>query len=228
MTHRAARWLGFAIWAAVAASAVFWGLRLFATGPSLPPQAVAIAPQALSGGDVSRVLGAGPASAAASDPAVPLAPASSRFALLGIVAPRGESAAAEGLALIAVDGKPPRALRVGARVDGDLVLQRVHTRGVELGARGGAPAFSLPAPALPLPGSSAAPGGRPLPPPRVLPTPVPRTAPTPVPVVAPVPSIQPVFPDDASTGEADADEAFDGESPATSEHAPTRPGRLMQ
>ena len=89
MTQRAARWLGFAIWAGVAASAVFWGLRLFATGPSLPPQAVAIAPQALSGGDVSRVLGAAPASAPAT-PVVPLAPASSRFALLGIVAPRGE------------------------------------------------------------------------------------------------------------------------------------------
>lgn len=235
MTQRAARWLGFAIWAGVAASAVFWGLRLFATGPSLPPQAVAIAPQALSGGDVSRVLGAAPASAPAT-PVVPLAPASSRFALLGIVAPRGESAAAEGLALIAVDGKPPRALRVGARVDGDLVLQRVHARGVELGTRGGAPAFSLAAPALPPPGSATAPGGRPLPPPRVLPTPVPRvlptpvprTAPTPAPVTAPTPSIQPVFPDDEATGEPPADEVIDEEVPATSEHTPTRPGRLTQ
>ncbi|MBI3154453.1 MAG: hypothetical protein HYZ20_03510, partial [Burkholderiales bacterium] len=126
----------------------------------------------------------------------------------------------------------PRALRVGATVDGELVLQRVHARGVDLGARGAAAAFSLPAPALPLPAAGGAPAGRPLPPPRMLPTPVPGAVPTPrptpVPVATPVPSIQPVLPnDDAVTGEPDADGA-DDEIPPTSPHTPTRAGLLRQ
>lgn len=235
MTQRAARWLGFAVWAAVAASAVFWGLRLLAAGPALPPQALAVAPQALPAGDARRVLGAAPGPAAPA-PAAPLPPASSRFALLGLVAPRGQAAAGEGLALIAVDGKPPRALRVGASVDGDLVLQRVHARGVELGVRGGAPAFSLAAPSPTPAGAAGAAGARPMPAPRALPVPVPVPMaapmpvprPTPGPSSAPVPSIEPVLPDDAVTGEPDDDGGADDHPVPTSPHSPTRPGILSR
>lgn len=231
MMQGAVRWLAFAVWAAVAASAVFWGLRLLAAGPALPPQAVPVAPAAPAPGDALRVLG-GPPAAAPLPAAVP-APGSSRFALLGLVVPRGQAAAGEGLALIAVDGKPPRALRVGATVDGDLVLQRVHARGVDLGARGAAAAFSLAAPVLPPPAAGGVPAGRPLPLPRMLPAPVPGMAPmprpTPVPVTAPVPSIQPVLPsDDAVNGEPDADSADEEETEPTSTPTPTRAGLLRQ
>jgi general secretion pathway protein C len=84
--------------------------------------------------------------------AAPVPVASSRFKLIGVVAPRAERAAAEGLALIAIDGKPPKAYRVGAAVDGELVLQRVHARGADLGARDATVAsVALDVPPLPPP-----------------------------------------------------------------------------
>ena len=89
-------------------------------------------------GDLTRLLGVDPApvvAAAAPEPA-----ADARFKLVGVVSPRSPQAAREGLALIAVDGKPPRAYRVGAVVDGPNVLQAVNARGATLGParRGGA------------------------------------------------------------------------------------------
>jgi general secretion pathway protein C len=125
-----------------------------------------------------------------------------RFTLLGVVSPRSPQAAREGLALIAVEGKPPRAYRVGAVVDGGPhVLQGVSARGATLGPREGAPAISLnlapPAPAatgtlppsgfgaVPVPVPQQPPGaGLPprgaLPPPGVQPS-VPQPVPLPLP-----------------------------------------------
>jgi len=128
-----ARLAALVVWAAVAASAVFWALRLFVTAPPLPAgTAVAESAQAARG-DVVRLLGAAPVQAAAQVAAPP--PESSRFRLSGVMAPRGN--APYGVALIAVDGKPPRAFRVGSRVDGDLVLQSVTLRTATVGAAGG-------------------------------------------------------------------------------------------
>lgn len=153
----ASRGLAFVIWAAVAASTVFWGLRLFVRAPQAPAHTAAVGIDAPARADLSALLGAEPASA----PAAAAAPvADNRFRLLGVVADRGRADAtagskaarphaAHGVALIAVDGKPARAFRLGAAVEGDTVLQGVSARGATLGPRGGAPAVMLEIPPLP-------------------------------------------------------------------------------
>lgn len=134
------RLLAFVIWAAVAASAVFWLLRLWTSSPTAPSYTVPVATTAPTRSDLTAVLGAPPAATPA---AVPVEPAlASRFKLLGVAAPR-EGGDSTGLALIAVDGKPARGFKVGTVIDGDLVLQSVHARGAALGTKGAAPAVSL-------------------------------------------------------------------------------------
>jgi general secretion pathway protein C len=150
-----ARLLAFVIWAAVAASAVFWLLRLWTSSPTAPSYTVPVATSAPPRSDLTAVFGAPAAAkqAAAVEPAL-----ASRFKLLGVAAPRegGDSA---GLALIAVDGKPARGFKVGTVIDGDLVLQSVHPRGAALGTKGAAPAVSLELP--PVAGAQASPRAAP-------------------------------------------------------------------
>lgn len=155
------RWWTGGVWALAAGSALFWAFKVFVTPPAAPLHTQTAAPTAALQGDLSRLLGADappPAAAAAEAPV-----ADARFQLVGVVSPRSPRAAKEGLALIAVDGKPPRAYRVGAVVDGTTVLQTVAARGVTLGPRDGAAVVALnlapPAPpatgALPKLGSGA-------------------------------------------------------------------------
>ncbi|MBT9486507.1 MAG: hypothetical protein IV093_03255 [Rubrivivax sp.] len=145
------------LWLLVAACAVFWGLKLFVRPAPVPPQAATVASGPTLRGDLTRLLGAAPV--VEEEPTVVAAAA--RFRLIGVVAPRSTRAAAEGLALIAVDGKPAKAYRVGAAIEGDLVLQRVRARGADLGARG-APtaAVALDVAALPA-AATGRPGGLP-------------------------------------------------------------------
>lgn len=139
------------VWAAVAGSAVFWGTRLLASPAAVPAHASVAVPTAAAGADLSRLLGAEPAPPPVAVAAAPVLPVeASRFQLLGVVAAR-QAERSQGLALIAVDGKMPRAYRVGSVVDGALVLQAVQSRAVQLGPRGGAAAISLELPALPPP-----------------------------------------------------------------------------
>jgi general secretion pathway protein C len=141
------RLLAFVIWAAVAASAVFWMLRLWSSSPTAPAHTVSVAANPPARGDLTRVFGAppaaGPAAPVATEPAL-----ASRFKLLGVAAPK-DGGDEVGLALIAVDGKPPRGFKVGAVIDGNLVLQSVHPRGAALGPSGAGPAVSLELPAVP-------------------------------------------------------------------------------
>lgn len=138
------RGLSLVVWALVAASAAFWGLKLFVAARPAPPH-TQVAMGAPARGDLSRLLGtdAPPPSGAPAPAADP------RFQLVGVVAPRSERAAGEGLAVIVVDDKPARAYRVGAVVEGQTVLQSVSARGASLGLRDGAAqvALSLPPPA---------------------------------------------------------------------------------
>lgn len=161
-----ARLSAFVIWGLVAATAVFWGLRLLVR-PSAPPSyAVAVVDSSAMRGDLTRVLGSAPVAApvALSSPE-----ASARFRLLGIMAPKPQTDAssAQGLALIAVDGNMPKAYAVGASVDGDLVLQAVSLRTASIGQAHGTPSIrlELPPPVPPatgtLPGINAGAGGAP-------------------------------------------------------------------
>ncbi len=139
------RLVAFVIWAVVAASAVFWALRLGAASPMAPAHTVAVAAAAAPRGDLTRLFGAAPVRDSA---AVVVSPLASRFRLLGVAAPR-QGGDRNGLALIAVDGKPARSYAVGTPIDGELVLQAVHARGARLGARGAATQVTLDLPALP-------------------------------------------------------------------------------
>ena len=151
------RLLAFVIWAAVAASVMFWALRLGASSPAAPAHTVAVGAAAAPRGDLTRVLGAAPARESAAAAAVTVdSPLASRFRLLGVAAPR-QGGDRHGLALIAVDGKPARSYTVGASIDGELVLQSVHQRGAKLGGRGAATQVSLVLPALPAPATGSLP-----------------------------------------------------------------------
>lgn len=201
------RWLTFVLWAALAASGVAWALKLFVTPMPVPREArVADAGAALRG-DVTRVLGvdAPPpaAEAAASEPV-----ADARFQLVGVVAPRSRHPVREGVALIAVDGKPARAYRVGAPVDEGTVLKAVRARGADLGPREGAPTIALEVPPLPpaatgtLPAAtSAAPAGAAARPRPGMPAPPSR-----VPAVAPPPPVMPAAPSSVALPTAAADD----------------------
>ena len=144
-----ARLTAFVIWAAVAASAMFWILRLGASSPAAPAHTVSVAAATVPRGDLTRIFGAAPVRETAGPGAVVQTPLSSRFKLLGVAAPR-QGGDSNGLALIAVDGKPARSYAVGTAVDGDMLLQSVHPRGAKLGARGAAPQVTLDLPALPV------------------------------------------------------------------------------
>ena len=151
-----ARLFAFAVWAALAASVAFWGLRLLVTSPATPTQAVAVSDGAAANGDVSRLLGVSPKPV--DNEAQVVAPEiASRFRLTGVMAPRSNATSAQGVALISVDGKPPRAFGVGARVDGDLLLQAVSLRTASIGVAQAAPSIVLELPALPPPATGSLP-----------------------------------------------------------------------
>ena len=138
----------FVVAALAAASAAYWGLRLVGTGDTggLVQTTGMPAAQAVDSQAVARALGgAVAADAAALAPPVVAAAASSRFALLGVVA----DSASSGAALISIDGKPARPFRVGATVDGSLVLQSVTARKAKLASGAAAPVeVTLELPAL--------------------------------------------------------------------------------
>ena len=121
------------VWALAAVCAVFWGLKLSAPGAGQVVAPVAWAgPAAVDAVAVARLLGA-PQGAPV---AAPAAAVPSRYALQGVLAGRQSG----GAALIAVDGKPARPVRVGATVEEGLVLQSVQGRKALLGADRDGPA----------------------------------------------------------------------------------------
>ncbi|SEL74542.1 hypothetical protein SAMN05216359_11592 [Roseateles sp. YR242] len=129
-----ARWLSFVIWALLAASLAYWSLMLMSRGPVAPGQ---VQPALSSGaaGDWTRVFTQEAPSAAVES-------ASSRYQLLGVVAPSANQASGEGVALISVGGGYARPFRVGQVVDGDIQLLEVSRREVGLG-RGSAVSIRL-------------------------------------------------------------------------------------
>lgn len=142
------RLLTLVVWALVATAAVYWGVKLVANPQPVPAHAQLAVPGAAPGGDLSRLLGAGPAPAeVVAEAPPPPPPEASRFQLIGVVAAR-RAPTSQGVALIAVDGKSARAFRVGTVIDGDLVLQSVQARGAVIGQRGGVSRVTLELPPL--------------------------------------------------------------------------------
>eukprot|EP01036_Dinobryon_divergens_P001641 gene1641-2148_t len=131
----ASRLLTFVVWLVVLATAAFWGFKVFVQKPSLPAQASMPARGLAMGGELKRMLGASVVATAPVE--AEEEPEASRFQLLGVVAPRGASLSAQGVALISVDGEPAKAWRTGATIVDDTVLLAVEKRTVRLGPRGG-------------------------------------------------------------------------------------------
>lgn len=141
-----ASWLVFTIWAAVAASALHWGLQLF-DHVAQSTIGATITPASVTPTDDLNVLRERPPPQN-SVPAVVAAVESSRFQLFGVVAPRNPNSSNLSVALLAIDGQPARAFRIGDKLNSDWVLQAVQVRGVSIGPLGGTTAISLELPAL--------------------------------------------------------------------------------
>ena len=102
----------------------------------------------------------------------------------------------QGVALIAVDGKPAKAFAVGARLDNDLVLQAVSLRTASIGPAQGAASVKLEIPPLPAPATGTLPSGAVAPsinapPPIIGPAPIPAMRDPPL-MAAPPPMQQAV------------------------------------
>lgn len=153
-----ARLSAFVIWSLVGATAVFWAMRLAASPPQVPAYAVAVGNSAAVRGDLGRLFGVAARPAPGAPAAAP--EPSSRFKLVGVMAPRNPAVQAEpgqGVALIAVDGKPAKPYAVGASLDSDLVLQSVGLRTASLGPAQGGRSVVLELPKLPPPHSGVLP-----------------------------------------------------------------------
>lgn len=145
-----ARWVAFLTWAAVASGALYWVLRLAVSAEGVPPHAQVVSVSVRAAGDLQRLLGAGPPVAQSAQEAGPAEPSPDpRFTLIGVVAPRPGTPMREGVALIAADDQPAKAYRVGAVVDGSLVLLSVSARGASLGPRRGPASVVLELPEVP-------------------------------------------------------------------------------
>ncbi len=143
--RRAPGALAVLLWLATGLSVGYWVLQAMGRSPLTPVAAPAVAAPAPDTASVARVLGAVQA-VAVDTPASAPAPLSSRFQLLGVINAGG----ADGAALIAIVGQPPKPYRVGAELDGGVVLQSVQRRSARLApAGGGQQGFELSLPAPP-------------------------------------------------------------------------------
>ncbi len=153
----ASRIFALIIWAAVAASLAYWGLRWMARPTGVPANATPVSMDSTAHGELRRLL-AGPAKtasgAAQADPTAASALAA-RLKLIGLVAPGAGSPG--GVALLTIDGKPPRAVRIGGTVDGDLILKKLTQRSAEIGTADGPTVATLDLPLLPPPATGALP-----------------------------------------------------------------------
>jgi len=136
------------VWLLVAASAVHWGLRLGVHGDAVPSQVQTVGVAQALQGDAGRLFARTETVAAAA----PSSPARDRFRVLGVAAHDGG-----GWALISVDGKPPRAYRRGASVDGRWEVLTVGQRRIDIGPAGGPAAVTLDLPPLPSPATAQLP-----------------------------------------------------------------------
>jgi general secretion pathway protein C len=173
----ASRIFALIIWAAVAASLAYWGLRWLAQPTGVPANATPVSLDGGTQGELRRLLAGPPKPASGVDQGAQSAASAlvARLRLLGVVAPRREGDSG-GVALLSLDGKPPRAVRVGGAIDGETVLLALTQRGASIGPSGGPAVASLDLPLLPPPSTGALPpptgatmsgnNGAPPPPPR--------------------------------------------------------------
>jgi general secretion pathway protein C len=127
------RLAAFMVGLLLAASVVFWVLRwpVRDSGREVP---LAAADEVLAPADaktIARWLGA-----QAAPDSSPVPDAASRFKLTGIIASAGRE---QSVALVSIDGKPPKPYHVGSQLEEGLMLQSVAQRHVALAADAKAP-----------------------------------------------------------------------------------------
>ncbi len=111
------------LWFALAAGLAYWVMHFPRENPVVLPAVTTAAPaQAADTSHMGRVLGQ------TQTKAVVLAE-TSRFQLLGVIA----STSGRGSALIATDGQPPKAWRVGQALEEGVYLQKLAPRQAWLG-----------------------------------------------------------------------------------------------
>lgn len=143
----ASRIAALLIWAAVAASLAYWGLRWLAPPTGVPRNAAPVTLETGVRGDIARLL-TGPVRNEGSQPPPGAASAlASRIKIIGVMAPAPGQRA--GVALLSIDGKPPKAIRVGGVVDGEMVLQDISQRSARIGPQDGANFLTIDLPGLP-------------------------------------------------------------------------------
>jgi general secretion pathway protein C len=127
------RSLTFVIWALAAATGVFWGLRLFVSPAHAPAHVALAADAALARGDITRLLGASVIAPPPEQLAV-VPDLAARLRLTGVAAPLSHGGG--GVAIISVDGNPPRVYRVGATIASEFVLRGISQRSATVGMAG--------------------------------------------------------------------------------------------
>ncbi len=190
--------MAFILWALTAVSASFWFAKV--SGTSRDPvtaRTIASDTPAPQTADLARVFGpSGTSSAGATiSPGLPAADPAARLRLFGVVANRAQS----GVALISIDGQPPRPYRVGSALEGGWTLQKVGSRSATL-ASGDSAAAPVTIELAALPGAAIRAGAQP-------PMPAPTAAGTPAApnpngqaaalVPAAAPAMQPAQDDDS-------------------------------
>ena len=110
----------FALSVIAAASAVYWGLKEWRIQAPPDVSTSLSKPAPVTPSMVARALGGGMPLNASNT----VAPPSTRYTLVGIIANRSGG----GVALISVDGKAAKPVRVGAFIDDRLMLQSVEGR----------------------------------------------------------------------------------------------------
>jgi general secretion pathway protein C len=188
----------FLIWLLAAASVVFWVLQ-FVKGPASPLSAAVAAPspgsaavdaqalaKGLGGGYVAPLDARGDTASNATPPA-PSVFQAARFVLTGVVVSKSTN---PSVALIAVDGKPPRPYRVGTTLADGIVLHSVSAGKAMLSAgMQAAPGLTLELPQITSAVAGTAVASRPAFSAQALP---PTPAPVPVPPTVSAPANNPM------------------------------------
>lgn len=198
-----ARLLSFVIWAGVAASALFWAYRFTARPAPVPAHAEVVGIGQRAAAPLARLFGQAPVQPAAAPAAAPMV-ADPRLRLIGVVAPG--PGRRSGVALITIDDRPARAVPVGGRVDGTLVVLSVSHRQVDLGPSGGPATMSLSLPILPEPARGVPPSAMPG---QAPPPPMPLNPARPAPVMPQMP-VMPMLPQQLTPIDAPAETTTPG------------------
>ena len=133
-----------AVWLLVGSSLVFWGLRLL---PAPGGNAPVPAPTPLSQPHAQAMAPLLGVAAAVPDHPTAHTLQAPRVTVFGVMAGH---AANTGVALLAIDGKPPKPVRVGTELEPGMVVQSVHPREVRLGPSAEGPStLTLTLPAAP-------------------------------------------------------------------------------